>query len=39
MPAIHVAAQITHVLSLNSNVDDLVLAAEYRLIDHVMCHH
>ncbi len=29
----------TVVLSLNSNVDDPVLAAEYRLIDHVMCHH
>jgi D-alanyl-D-alanine carboxypeptidase len=28
----------TVVLSLNSNVDDPVLAAEYRLIDHVMCH-
>ena len=27
----------TVVLSLNSNVDDPVLAAEYRLIDHVMC--
>ena len=29
----------TVVLSINSNVDDPVLAAEYRLIDHVMCHH
>jgi D-alanyl-D-alanine carboxypeptidase len=28
----------TVVLSLNSNVDDPVLAAEYRLTDHVMCH-
>jgi D-alanyl-D-alanine carboxypeptidase len=28
----------TVVLSLNSNVDDPVLAAEYRLVDHVMCH-
>ena len=27
----------TVVLSLNSNVDDPVLAAEYHLIDHVMC--
>jgi len=27
------------VLSVNSNVDDPVLAAEYRLIDHVMCNH
>jgi hypothetical protein len=25
------------VLSVNSNVDDPVLAAEYRLIDHVIC--
>jgi len=25
------------VLSLNSNVDDPVLAAEYGLVDHVMC--
>ena len=29
----------TVVLSVNSNVDDPVLAAEYRLIDHVMCNH
>jgi D-alanyl-D-alanine carboxypeptidase len=29
----------TVVLSINSNVDDPVLAAEYRLIDHVMCTH
>jgi len=29
----------TVVLSINSNVDDPVLAAEYRLIDHVMCNH
>jgi D-alanyl-D-alanine carboxypeptidase len=29
----------TVVLSVNSNVDDPVLAAEYRLIDHVMCDH
>jgi D-alanyl-D-alanine carboxypeptidase len=28
----------TVVLSLDSNVDDPVLAAEYRLVDHVMCH-
>jgi D-alanyl-D-alanine carboxypeptidase len=27
----------TVVLSVNSNVDDPVLAAEYRLVDHVMC--
>src|SRR6185437_6190006 len=27
----------TVVLSLNSNVDDPVLAAEYGLVDHVMC--
>jgi hypothetical protein len=27
----------TVVLSINSNVDDPVLAAEYRLVDHVMC--
>ena len=26
------------VLSLNSNVDEPVLAAEYGLVDHVMCH-
>ena len=29
----------TVVLSINSNVDDPVLAAEYRLVDHVMCDH
>ena len=29
----------TVALSINSNVDDPVLAAEYRLIDHVMCNH
>src|SRR5215472_4578661 len=29
----------TAVLSINSNVDDPVLAAEYGLIDHVMCNH
>jgi hypothetical protein len=29
----------TVVLSLDSNVDDPVLAAEYRLVDHVMCRH
>ena len=29
----------TVVLSINSNVDDPVLAAEYRLIDHAMCNH
>jgi D-alanyl-D-alanine carboxypeptidase len=29
----------TVVLSINSNVDDPVLAAEYGLIDHVMCNH
>jgi D-alanyl-D-alanine carboxypeptidase len=29
----------TVVLSINSNVDDPVLAAEYTLIDHVMCNH
>jgi D-alanyl-D-alanine carboxypeptidase len=29
----------TVVLSINSNVDDPVLAAEYRLVDHVMCNH
>jgi len=29
----------TVVLSINSNVDHPVLAAEYRLIDHVMCNH
>jgi D-alanyl-D-alanine carboxypeptidase len=28
----------TVVLSINSNVDDPVLAAEYQLVDHVMCH-
>ena len=28
----------TVALSINSNVDDPVLAAEYRLVDHVMCH-
>jgi D-alanyl-D-alanine carboxypeptidase len=28
----------TVVLSLNSNVNDPVLAAEYHLVDHVMCH-
>ena len=28
----------TVVLSVNSNVDDPVLAAEYHLVDHVMCH-
>jgi D-alanyl-D-alanine carboxypeptidase len=31
-------AKTTVVLSLDSNVDDPVLAAEYRLVDHVMCH-
>ena len=29
----------TVALSINSNVDDPVLAAEYHLVDHVMCHH
>jgi D-alanyl-D-alanine carboxypeptidase len=29
----------TVVLSVNSNIDDPVLAAEYGLIDHVMCRH
>jgi D-alanyl-D-alanine carboxypeptidase len=29
---------ITVALSVNSNVDDPVLAAEYHLVDHVMCH-
>jgi D-alanyl-D-alanine carboxypeptidase len=29
----------TVVLSVNSNIDDPVLAAEYGLVDHVMCHH
>jgi D-alanyl-D-alanine carboxypeptidase len=29
----------TAVLSIDSNVDDPVLAAEYRLIDHLMCNH
>jgi hypothetical protein len=29
----------TVVLSINSNVDDPVLAAEYGLTDHVMCSH
>jgi D-alanyl-D-alanine carboxypeptidase len=29
----------TAVLSIDSNVDDPVLAAEYRLVDHVMCNH
>ena len=28
----------TVALSVNSNVDDPVLAAEYHLVDHVMCH-
>jgi D-alanyl-D-alanine carboxypeptidase len=28
----------TVALSVNSNVDDPVLAAEYELVDHVMCH-
>ena len=28
----------TVALSINSNVDDPVLAAEYHLVDHVMCH-
>jgi D-alanyl-D-alanine carboxypeptidase len=28
----------TVALSINSNVDDPVLAAEYELVDHVMCH-
>lgn len=28
----------TVALSVNSNVDDPVLAAEYQLVDHVMCH-
>jgi D-alanyl-D-alanine carboxypeptidase len=28
----------TVVESINSNVDDPVLAAEYSLVDHVMCH-
>ena len=29
----------TVVLSVNSNIDDPVLAGEYRLVDHVMCAH
>jgi D-alanyl-D-alanine carboxypeptidase len=36
--AVSTDGRTTVVLSLNSNVDDPVLAAEYRLIDHVMCH-
>jgi D-alanyl-D-alanine carboxypeptidase len=32
-------SRTTVVLSVNSNIDDPVLAAEYRLIDHVMCNH
>jgi D-alanyl-D-alanine carboxypeptidase len=31
-------ARTTVALSVNSNVDDPVLAAEYELVDHVMCH-
>jgi D-alanyl-D-alanine carboxypeptidase len=35
--AVSADGHTTVVLSVNSNVDDPVLAAEYRLVDHVMC--
>jgi D-alanyl-D-alanine carboxypeptidase len=35
--AVSASGRTTVVLSINSNVDDPVLAAEYGLIDHVMC--
>ena len=35
--AVSAGGRTTVVLSVNSNVDDPVLAAEYGLIDHVMC--
>jgi hypothetical protein len=37
--AVSADGRTTVVLSINSNVDDPVLAAEYGLIDHVMCRH
>jgi D-alanyl-D-alanine carboxypeptidase len=36
--AISSDGRATVALSVNSNVDDPVLAAEYELVDHVMCH-